>query len=317
VVEDHRDWRKVVRLLLEMRPEWQIICEATDGAEAVQRANELTPDLVILDIGLPKLNGIEVARAIRLLSPSSKIIFLSQETSLDVVQEALGAGAQGYVHKSHAQSDLLPAIDAVLRGVEFVSSTLRGYSLNDAAEQRAPRRHEALFYPDDAIFLDGCTRFIAAALGAGDVVAVVATESHRDSLFSRLKAEGLDVDEAIKHRRYLSLDVAEILSTFMVNDMPDSKRFLEVVGGVVSGAAKAGKRENSRVAICGECGPTLWAEGKVDAAIRLEQLLNQLSTIYEFDVLCAYALSNFHREEDEHIFQSICAEHSAVYSPGK
>jgi hypothetical protein len=64
----------------------------------------------------------------------------------------------------------------------------------------------------------------------------------------------------------------------------------------------------------GECGPLLWAEGKVDGTIRLEQLLNQLATIYEFDLLCAYALSSFHGEEDEHVFQSICAEHSAIYS---
>ena len=100
----------------------------------------------------------------------------------------------------------------------------------------------------------------------------------------------------------------------MVNDMPDWERFFEVVGGLVSGAAKAGKGKHSRVAMWGECGPLLWAEGKVDAAIRLEQLLNWLGTIYEFDVLCAYALSSFHGEEHGHIFQSICAEHSAAYS---
>ncbi len=146
------------------------------------------------------------------------------------------------------------------------------------------------------------------------MAAVVATESHRDSLFQRLKAEGLDVDAEIKHGRYISLDVAKTLSTFMVNDMPDWERFFEVVGGLVSGAAKAGKGEHSRVAMWGECGPLLWAEDKVDAAIRLEQLLNRLATIYEFDVLCAYALSSFHGEEHEHIFESICAEHSAAYS---
>jgi hypothetical protein len=110
------------------------------------------------------------------------------------------------------------------------------------------------------------------------------------------------------------LDVAKTLSTFMVNDMPDWGPFFDVVGGLVSGAAKAGKGEHPRVAMWGECGPSLWAEGKVDAAIRLEQLLNQLATIYEFDLLCGYALSSFHGEEDEHVFQSICAEHSAVYS---
>jgi hypothetical protein len=85
------------------------------------------------------------------------------------------------------------------------------------------------------------------------------------------------------------------------------------VGGLVSEGAKAGKRKHSRVAICGECGPWLWVGGKVDAAIRLEQFLNQLATLYEFDILCAYALSSFHGEEDDHAFQSICREHSAVF----
>jgi hypothetical protein len=208
----------------------------------------------------------------------------------------------------------LPAIEAVLQGRQFVSSSIKGYKPAHALGTKAPHRHEVLFYPDDAVFLESCTRFITAALRAGDVAAVVATESHRDSLFQSLKAAGLDVDAETKHGRYISLDVAKTLSTFMVNNMPDWARFFEVVGGLVSRAAKAGKGEHSRVAMWGECGPLLWAEGKVDAAIQLEQFLNKLATIYEFDLLCAYALSSFHGEEDEHVFQSICAEHSAVYS---
>src|SRR5258705_5232850 len=121
MVEDHRDWRKLVRLMLQMRPEWQIICEVSDGSESVQKAEELKPDLIVLDIALPKLNGIEAARQIRQLSPNSKIVFLSTENSLDVVQVALSTGAQGYVHKTDSQSDLLPAIDVALRGIQFVS----------------------------------------------------------------------------------------------------------------------------------------------------------------------------------------------------
>jgi DNA-binding NarL/FixJ family response regulator len=314
IADDFEDWRRQARLLLQARPEWQVIAEASDGSEAVQKAEELKPDIILLDIGLPKLNGIEAALRIRQLSPSSKIIFLSLHNSLDVVQAALSTGARGYVRKTDAQSELLPAVDAALRGKQYVSSSIKGYKPAHALATKAPHRHEVLFYPDDAVFLDRGTRFITAALGAGDVAAVVATESHRESLFERLKAEGLDVDVEIKHGRYISLDVAKTLSTFMVNDMPDWERFFEVVGGLVSGAAKAGKGEHSRVAMWGECGPLLWAEGKVDAAIRLEQLLNQLATIYEFDLLCAYALSSFNEENDKHDFQSICAEHSAVYS---
>ncbi len=251
VVEDHSDWRKLIRLLLQMRPEWQIISEVSDGSEAVQKAEELKPDLILLDIRLPKLNGIEAARQIRPLSPDSKIVFLSMDDSPDVVQSALSTGAQGYVCKSRAQGDLLPAIDAVLRGEQFVSAEIETYKLPDTTKQRDPHRHEALFYRDDKVFLDRGTRFISAALRVGDVVAVVVTESHRDSLFYRLKAQGLDVEAAIKLRRYLSLDVAETLSMFMANDIPDPKLFFDVVGGLVSKAAKAGERENSRVAICG------------------------------------------------------------------
>ena len=314
IVDDFEGWRRQVRLLFQARPQWQIIAEVSDGPEAVQKAADQKPDLIVLDFGLPKLNGVEAARRIRHVSPTSTIVFLSQNNDPDVVRAALSTGALGYVHKTDVRSDLLPAIETVLQGRQFVSKSIKGYKPAHVLATKAPHHHEVLFYPDDAVFLDSCTRFIVAALGAGDVAAAVATESHRDSLFQRLKAEGLDVDAEIKHGRYISLDVAKTLSTFMVNDMPDWERFFEVVGGLVSGAPKAGKGEHPRVAMCGECGPLLWAEGKVDAAIRLEQLLNQLAAIYEFDLLCAYALSSFHGKEDEYILQSICAEHSAVYS---
>jgi DNA-binding NarL/FixJ family response regulator len=125
VADDFKRWRRQVRLLLQVRPELQVVGEASDGSEAVQKAEELKPDLIVLDIGLPKLNGIEAARRIRQFSPNSKILFLSQNNDLDVVQAALGTGALGYVHKMNALGELLPAVEAVLRGKEFVSSGLK------------------------------------------------------------------------------------------------------------------------------------------------------------------------------------------------
>jgi len=113
-------------LLFQARPEWQVVAEAADGSEAIQKAEEWKPDLIVLDIGLPKVNGIEAARQIRQLSPSSKIVFLSQNNDLDVVRAALDAGALGYVRKTEAGSELLPAVDAVLRGKQFVSSHFKG-----------------------------------------------------------------------------------------------------------------------------------------------------------------------------------------------
>jgi len=314
VVDDYNDWRNQVRFLLQARPEWQVICEASDGLEAVRNAAELKPDLVLLDIGLPKLNGIDAARQIRQLSPSSRIIFLSLHDSPDVVQAALSTGALGYVRKTDAGRELLPAVDAVLRGKQFVRGTVKDSEFTDPPRAKVPHRHEVQFYSDEALLLDTFARFVAAALKVGNAAIVVATESHRDGIALRLKAQGLDVDAATQQGTYIPLDVVKTLSTFMVNDTLDSARFFEVAGGLIETATSALTTEHPRVVACGECAPFLWAEGNVDAAIRLEQLWDQISTTFKVDILCGYSLSSFHGKDDEHVFQSICSEHSAVYS---
>ena len=120
VVEDFAPFRQFICSTLGKRRDLQVICEVSDGLEAVQKAEEWKPDLILLDIGLPTLNGIEAARRIRKLSPESKIIFLSQESSPDVVQEALNLGAWGYVLKARAASELLAAVEAVISDKHFV-----------------------------------------------------------------------------------------------------------------------------------------------------------------------------------------------------
>jgi DNA-binding NarL/FixJ family response regulator len=126
VVEDFVAFRQVISSILSKRRDLRIVGEVSDGLEAVQKAEELRPDLILLDIGLPRLNGIEAARQIRKRAPESKILFLSQESSADVVEEALSLGALGYVVKAHVGSDLLVAVDAVSLGKQFVS-TLPNY----------------------------------------------------------------------------------------------------------------------------------------------------------------------------------------------
>jgi DNA-binding NarL/FixJ family response regulator len=312
IADDYEAWRRQVRSLFQARPEWHVIAEAVDGAEAVQKAEALKPDLIVLDIGLPRLNGIEVAQQIRQLSPSSKIIFLSQYNSLDVVEAALSTGALGYVWKTDAQRALLLAAEGALRGVRSVSSSIKGYQFTEISEESAHHRHEILLYSDDEVLLDRFTPFVAASLHAGKAAIVLVTKAHEDVLLQRLRAGGVDTDGALQQGTLIFLDIAKTLSRFMVNDMPDAARFFEVAGGVIEAARKAAK--NSRVVACGECSPHLLAEGKPEATIQLERLWDELATTFEMDTLCVYALSSFHGNENENVFQRICAEHSAVYS---
>ena len=176
------------------------------------------------------------------------------------------------------------------------------------------RSHKVQFYSDDEVFLDTFTRFIVAALKAGDAVIVAVTESHRDNLVQRVQAHSLDVAAVVEQGRYIPLDVAATLSTFMVDDFPDQVRFLEAASALVVAAAKATRGEHPRVAACGEAAPLLWKEGKTDAAIRLEQLWDEIAKTHDVDTLCGYPGSSLRGQQGRATFQRICAEHSAVYA---
>ena len=325
VVDDSEPFRQFVCSTLRKRPELQVIAEASDGLQAVQKAGELKPDLIVLDIGLPNLNGIQAARQIRKLSPPSRIIFLSQESSADAVQEALDLGASGYVVKTHAARSLLAAVDAVLLGGRFVSAGVSGRKYADATDipgfdvnlhqvlpspvPRKPdpsRNHDVAFYSDDAAFAVGFTNFIEAALNAQKSVIVVSTESRNASLFEKLRARGVDILAAVEQGRYFSLNVTDLLPAFMANDLFDPVRFLRVVGDLIAVAARATAGQTSRVAVCGETASILWSQGNADAAIQVEQLCNQLAKQHGMDILCGFPLSTFHREEDKQIFEQIC-----------
>jgi DNA-binding NarL/FixJ family response regulator len=121
IVEDYEPFRRFVCSALGKRAELQVIGEVSDGPEAVEKAEELKPDVILLDIRLPTLDGIEVARRIHELAPESKIIFLSMEYSIDVVQEALSLGALGYIEKLSSAAEILSAVEAVCRGNPYVS----------------------------------------------------------------------------------------------------------------------------------------------------------------------------------------------------
>lgn len=124
VVDDHEHFRNFITSTLRKQPHLQVIGEAQDGPEAVQAVQALQPDLVLLDIGLPTLNGIEAGRRIRKAAPNTKIVFLTQESSRDTVDAAFNLGASGYVVKGQAGEELIMAIHSVMQGKQFVSRAL-------------------------------------------------------------------------------------------------------------------------------------------------------------------------------------------------
>jgi DNA-binding NarL/FixJ family response regulator len=137
VVDDFQPFRAFVFSLFAQAPALSVVGEVSDGLEAIKKAEELQPDLILLDIGLPKLNGIEAARQIRKVAPNSKILFLTQESSADVVREAFNLGAMGYVVKANAGAELLAAVEVIRRGKRFVSRGVPGVSFTSDTDAHA------------------------------------------------------------------------------------------------------------------------------------------------------------------------------------
>src|SRR5438270_7307815 len=175
IVDDYEPWRRFASSAFQKMPGLQVVGEVSDGLQAVQKSEELQPDLILLDIALPTINGIEAARRIRKHSPCSKILFFSEERSPDIAEEALRTGATGYLLKSDAAGELLPAIQAVLEGEHFVSSSLAAQvALKATGEQvlvdnvvplisenvQITQRHDVALYRDDVLLVDGFVRFV-------------------------------------------------------------------------------------------------------------------------------------------------------------
>ena len=142
VVDDFEQYRKVIRRALRSRGRFEIVGEASDGLEAVEKAGELRPDLILMDVHMPKLSGLEACRSIRKLSPKSKILFVTVDSSAEVLEEALRSGAHGCLHKLDVAGELFEAIDAIMEGELFASThieynkSLEGHGCDGASARR-------------------------------------------------------------------------------------------------------------------------------------------------------------------------------------
>jgi two-component system, NarL family, response regulator NreC len=154
--DDHTLMRQGVRKILEERPDWTVVDEAKDGREAVQKAVTLEPDVAILDIGMPLLNGIEAARQIQRRAPSVRILIVSMHDSEAYIIQALQAGARGYLLKDSADTELIRAVTAVSSGKSYFSPAVSAVMLDDYVRQLADKglsdRYDSLSEREREIF---------------------------------------------------------------------------------------------------------------------------------------------------------------------
>lgn len=207
VADDHEVVRRGVRTLLEAEPGWSVVAEATNGREAVEATMRLSPDIVILDIGMEELNGLEAARQIRKLKPEIEILILTIHESEEVIREVLAAGARGYVLKSDAGRDLIAAIGALRRHKPFLTTRVAELMLDgflDAETGAAPTRTRAgRLTPREREFLQllaegRSNKEIATVVG----VSTKTAETHRKNIMRKLDLHSLGqlVRYAIRHK---------------------------------------------------------------------------------------------------------------------
>jgi len=303
VVDDIKKWRDVTCAILAKRPDLQVTAQALDGLKALELARTLRPDILILDIGLPVLNGFEVARIIRQYSPASIIIFLSAYKSHEMISAALDLGANAFIAKTDVRQ-LLHAIDDVLAGRRFISKS---------AESTIAVPHELELFQDEDSLVSAFSEYVTLAIDAGKTSIVLVHAERELAIRRRLLLEGMDVSELSRSGRYIFVDVCEMLSAVMIDGRPAPARFEEVVCKLIRQGEKANSGRIPKVVICGESAPTLWRDGQFQTAIELERLWDNYARVHSLETFCGYLQnhdSNLERKDPS--FARICSHHTAI-----
>lgn len=193
------------------------------------------------------------------------------------------------------------------------TSTVRApVSMTSTGVGSHSRAHSVQFYSDDSYLLDATSEFLGKAIATGNPILVIATEQHRHGIQERLEARGFDIAGARQKARYVALDASETLAKFMVNDELDAALFAKVVGGTIEAIGNLVVQTNGQVAAFGEMVALLFEQGKIEPALRLEQLWNELARTHSFSLYCAYPMRSFSRQEHGNAIARICAEHTHV-----
>lgn len=313
VVDDYEPWRRRVAAELAKSDRWRVTAECEDGSDAVGEAAARKPDLIILDIGLKTMNGVEAARRILRANPDARILFLTGQESRDVAEAVLAIGARGYLLKAEAAGALLRAAEAVAAGARFISPGLPVDVVDAATPPPNGHRHDAVFRSTGAAVVDEYARFAEQALGRGQPVLIVAPRASLEGVHARLEAGGVSVGRAIDEGRYSAIDVEPELAQLMPGGRYDREHFRRCAAATVSTAASRAS-SGARAAICGEIAPRLWKDGRGDVAVDVERVWDETVAAIGADLLCAYSMDASPLDDAEYgVFREICGAHRTVH----
>jgi DNA-binding NarL/FixJ family response regulator len=294
-------------------PACDVVGLASDGRQALEMAKDLRPEVVVLDVSMPKLNGFQTLEHLRRDLPDTRVIFCTLHGMDEIVAAALNAGAHGYVLKSRIHVDLTSAIEHALADRLFVPSlaSLRSVAAN---------RHTLVLHAENDRFLEDVCQLVGPTLRSGDPVVVVTCEATRVGIAQCLRGRHINPSLVADRGQYVEQDSAAALSHVMRDGSPDQERLMEMIHDFDGLRLSAPNGLRSRLTIVADLTVALWRGGEFEAAVALERIWNELTRTFPFSTVCVIPTDCFARSEAGLHFPTLCDAHSAVtvgasYSP--
>ena len=345
IVDDNETVRRGLRSFLSSRTDFSICGEAADGLDAIEKTKALQPDIVLMDITMPRMSGLDSTRIIRRELPESKIIIISQNDPAIIHRQAGEVGAAGSVAKADVSRDLIPMIEnlcqrnteiAAIRtsqkghapdvlipegsvshrskfGMEGkIGGHMNGDDHNEPwcslLADAAPRDHIVQLYQDEKFLSRAVCRFAVSAINHGEGVILVPTSEHWNALRPRLEAEGVDIKATQASGQLTVVDADQLLPEFMRGAMPDAPLFLGLAGETIA-RAHGGDRF-TKVRWWGEMVNVLWERGDVAASMGLEDLFHRLAHDQEIAIFCSFLMDNFDGDVHARMLPRLGQNHS-------
>jgi DNA-binding NarL/FixJ family response regulator len=326
IVDDHELTRRIVRALIESEGPYRVCGEAADGIEAIEKARQLHPDIVLMDINMPRMDWLEATRIIRHEKPDCKVIIVTHNEATIARKLARSIDVDSVITKSDLNRDLLRIIGRVAMEKNsrfYQTENERGVSHGHQAEGTesahgqpwsgllagaAPRDHIVQLYQDQQFLNRAVCRFAAAAIANGEGIILVPTIAHWDAFRPRLEDEGVDVKAAEKRGQLTIVDADDMLPTFMSDGMPDSPVFLGLAANVISQARGDGRYP--KVRWWGEMVNLLWERGDIAASMNLEDLFDRLAHEHDIAIFCSFLMDNFNGDVHARMLPRLGENHS-------